>query len=306
MDARTGDGIEQGYLRIGELSRRTGVNPDTLRAWERRYGVLRPERTTGGFRLYSPADETRIRRMQAFIDGGLAPAEAARRAVEAADPLVPRRAPSGDPITDLREALEGFDAAAANDAIDRVSDALGLESLLAHVVMPYLRDLGDRWAAGEVSVAQEHFASGVIRSRLAERSRGWDEGAGRRVLLACAPEEHHDLGLLCLGLAMREHGWRVTMLGADTPVPVVADAALRIGADVVVLAATFRERFAEHAEELRQLAAMAPLVLAGPGATRDVARLVGARLEPGDPVSVARRLTSTDLAAAADRTAESA
>lgn len=307
MQTHAGDDIEQGYLRIGELSRRTGVSPDTLRAWERRYGVLRPQRTSGGFRLYTPADETRIRDMRSLLDAGLAPAEAARRALEASGRGLRAAAPpSGDPIADLREALEGFDAEAANLAIDRVSDALGLESLVSHVVMPYLRDLGDRWAAGEVSVAQEHFASGVIRARLAERSRGWDEGSGRRALLACAPQEHHDLALLCFGLAMREHGWRVTMLGADTPVPVVADAALRIGAEVVVIAASVRERFADHAEALRQLAALAPLVLAGPGATREIARLVGARLEVGDPVSVARRLTLTGDEAPADRAAESA
>lgn len=284
---------EEGILRIGELSRRTGVSPDTLRAWERRYGVLRPQRTAGGFRLYTRADEARIREMQGLLAEGLAPAEAARRAVEASDRAPRAAASSGDPIADLRDALEGFDAGAADAALDRVMDSLGLDSVLSHVILPYLRDLGDRWAAGEVSVAQEHFASGVIRARLAEGSRGWDEGGGPRVLLACAPEEQHDLGLLCFGLAMRERGWRVTMLGADTPVTTIAETAQRLRPEVCVIAATFRERLAAHEEDLRRLAAMTALVLAGPGATRDVARQVGARIETGDPVSVARRLTET-------------
>lgn len=288
------EGTEEGILRIGELSRRTGVSPDTLRAWERRYGVLRPQRTAGGFRLYTRADEARIREMQALLAEGLAPAEAARRAVESSErgPRV-AAAPGGDPIADLRDALEGFDGGAANAAIDRVMGSLGLGSVLSHVILPYLRDLGDRWAAGEISVAQEHFASGVIRARLAEFSRGWDEGEGPRVLLACAPAEQHDLGLLCFGLAMRERGWRVTMLGADTPVATIAETAQRLRPAVCVIAATVRERLAAHEEDLRHLAGITALVLAGPGATRDVARRVGARIETGDPVSVARRLTTT-------------
>ena len=71
-----------GYLRIGELSRRTGVAPELLRAWERRYGLLRPARSEGGFRLYSDADEQRVQRMRQHLRQGLAAAEAARRSVE--------------------------------------------------------------------------------------------------------------------------------------------------------------------------------------------------------------------------------
>ncbi|HVD14550.1 MAG TPA: MerR family transcriptional regulator, partial [Actinomycetota bacterium] len=74
---------EPGYLRIGELARRTGVSPELLRAWERRYGLLRPARTQGGYRLYTAADEARIRRMRAYLARGVAAAEAARLAVDA-------------------------------------------------------------------------------------------------------------------------------------------------------------------------------------------------------------------------------
>jgi MerR family transcriptional regulator, light-induced transcriptional regulator len=291
------------YLRIGELSRRVGVAPDTLRAWERRYGLLRPERTEGGFRLYSDDDERRIRDMQANLAAGLAPAQAARRAVEADDRGPASVEPPEDPIAVLREALENFDEARAHAAIDRMLAAFSLDSVLSHVVMPYLRDLGDRWERGEISVAQEHFASNVIRSRLLTHGRGWDTGGGPRALLACAPDELHDIGLVCLGLALRGHGWRVTLIGAATPVDTVADAARRLAPDVVVVAANEDARLRGDEEGLRRLAAVAPLVLAGPGATRDAASRVGARLETGDPVTVARRIAET---AATDGTAAAA
>jgi len=281
------------YLRIGELSRRVGVPPDTLRAWERRYGLLRPGRTDGGFRLYSEADERRIRDMQANLAAGLAPAQAARRAIDAVDAAPaapPQDGPPEDPIATLREALENFDEARAHAAIDAVLAAFSLESVLSHVVMPYLRDLGERWERGEISVAQEHFASNVIRSRLLAQGRGWDTGGGPRAVLSCAPGELHDIGLVCLGLALRAHDWRVTMIGAATPVDTVAGVARRLAPDVVVVAANHEERLHGHEDELRALAAIAPLVLAGPGATREAAARVGARLGTGDPVTVARRI----------------
>ena len=103
-----------GYLRIGELSRRTGVAPELLRAWERRYGLLRPARSEGGFRLYSEADEQRVERMRQHLREGLAAAEAARRAVEGVANLTAAAAENGRPELDaraqqLRAALDGFD-----------------------------------------------------------------------------------------------------------------------------------------------------------------------------------------------------
>jgi MerR family transcriptional regulator, light-induced transcriptional regulator len=285
---------DEGFLRIGELSRRTGVSPDTLRAWERRYGVLRPARTEGGFRLYSLADEARIREMTRLVAAGVAPAQAAARAIASAGVHAAPAAPGGtDPISDLREALEDFDESAAHAAIDRVMESFELDSVLTFIVLPYLRDLGDRWMNGEITVAQEHFASTIIRSRLLARARGWDEGDGPRALLACGPGELHDLPLVCLGLALSARGWRVTLLGADTPVATVTDTAARLNPSVCVVSATVTEMLASFEAELRTLAAYVPLVLAGPASTRELAARVGARLEVGDPVSVARRLTDT-------------
>src|SRR5215212_4366665 len=167
-------------VRIGELSRRTGVSVDLLRVWERRYGVLTPERTTGGQRLYSVADEQRIRAMQAHLAEGVPAGEAARivtqsgaaaSATELAEPLV--------------AALDSLDEAGAHAALDRVFGELGVEAALTDVLMPYLRELGDRWACAEVTAAEEHFASRLLQARLLGLARGWDAGTGPRALLAC-------------------------------------------------------------------------------------------------------------------------
>jgi MerR family transcriptional regulator, light-induced transcriptional regulator len=77
--------------------------------------------------------------------------------------------------------------------------------------------VGERWQDGRLSVAQEHFATNLIRGRLLGLARGWGAGSGHRAVLACVPGELHDIGLIVFGLCLRERGWRITYLGADTP-----------------------------------------------------------------------------------------
>lgn len=161
--------------------------------------------------------------------------------------------------------------------------------MLGRVIMPYLRDLGDRWASGQASVACEHFASQVLRSRLAALARGWGHGHGPRALLACPPGEQHDLGLLTFGIVLHRDGWQVRFLGADTPVSDLARAVSDIRPDMAVLAAVTAERFQPHIPDLARLSAAVPLGLAGAGATEAVARAAGAQLLPGDPVREARQ-----------------
>jgi len=287
----------QGYLRIGEFARRVDLSPDVLRAWERRYKLLDPQRSPGGFRLYSDADVARVVVMQRHLATGLAPAQAAARAraeLDAAGNL----ASDGDPIAELRAALECFDEGTAHTAIDHMMERFAIESVVTNIVFPYLRDLGDRWDAGEITVAQEHFASRVLRSRLIARGRGWDDGAGPRAVLACAPHELHDLPLVCLALALRGQGWRITMLGADTPIETVMTTTDVLHQDLTVLSFMIGTVVAESRDALAELARRSPLVLAGPGISQEVAESVGAVYVNGDPITVARRLTHTRPVAA--------
>src|SRR5215212_5143381 len=208
---------QSGLLRIGELSRRVGFSPELLRAWEKRYGLLTPSRTAGGLRLYSARDEARIARMRELLASGLSAAEAATLAREA-DLPGPPRVDAPEFTRDLRDALDRYDETGAQLALDRTFAAIGIDAALRDIVIPYLRELGERWACDEATVGQEHFASNVIQGRLRALARGWDQGAGPRAVLACAPGELHEIGLICFGLSLRARDWRITYLGADTPV----------------------------------------------------------------------------------------
>jgi MerR family transcriptional regulator, light-induced transcriptional regulator len=278
-----------GYMRIGELSRRTGVPPELLRAWERRYALIEPTRSNGGYRLYSDADLLRLRAMQAHLAAGLSAAEAAALALAEPAPLTPER--TGMALTDLRAALDRFDDAAAHAVVDRALASLTVDAVLTELVLPYLAELGSRWERGDASIAQEHFASNMLRGRLLGLARGWDAGAGRRAVLACAPGELHDLPLIAFGLALRARGWRITYLGADTPIATAAGAVRELPADAFVLSASVPERFAACATDLAAIADDVPLAIAGAGATPTLAARLGARHLSGDPVTEAERLT---------------
>src|SRR5690242_7121269 len=244
----TGDGA----LRIGELSRRTGVSPELLRAWERRYGLLQPTRSAGGLRLYAPDDLVRVQAMQQHLAEGFAAAEAATLAARA--PARDGEIAPLDAKDRLAAALASFDDSDAHAAFDALLARLSIDTLLRDVIVPYLHELGERWERGEASIAQEHFATALLRGRLLGLARGWGRGIGPVALLACAPGEQHDLGLIAFGLALRDRGWRIVYLGTDTPIASVADAARSSSPTAVVVSAIVPHVFRCHADELQHLA----------------------------------------------------
>jgi MerR family transcriptional regulator, light-induced transcriptional regulator len=317
---RPADG-EPGHLRIGELARRTGASPELLRAWERRYGLLEPARSQGGFRLYTAADEARVRRMREYLTRGVAAAEAARLAIDAEARQTTAQAPSADdepsrtsleptaaalpspgttaatphpPLQaaerDLVAALDRFDEERANAVLDRLVAAYRIETVLRDVLIPYLHELGERWARGDISVAQEHFASNVLRGRLLGLARGWGQGHGPTAILACLPGEQHELGLLAFGVTLYRQGWRIIYLGPDTPIATLGHATASIAPDIVVLTSTVPERFAAYADAIAELAGQTLVALGGAGATAGLAARTGARLLDQDPVSAAETL----------------
>jgi DNA-binding transcriptional MerR regulator/methylmalonyl-CoA mutase cobalamin-binding subunit len=280
---------EAGLFRIGELSRRSGVSPELLRAWERRYDLLRPTRSPGGLRLYSARDLERVQTMQRHLARGLAAAEAAALAAQPEPDAAEGASHAPDAREELAAALEGFDEASAHAVVDSLLARMSLDAVLRDVVVPYLHDLGERWEHGEVSVAQEHFASSVLRGRLLGLARGWGRGLGPRVVLACAPGEQHDLGLIAFGLALRARGWRIVYLGTDTPLASVADAARACHPEFVVVSAVGRRVFGRHRSELEQLAAEHRLCLGGAGAA--AANVENVEVLAAGPVEEAERLT---------------
>jgi DNA-binding transcriptional MerR regulator len=282
--------VESGQLRIGELARRAGVSTAALRAWERRYGLLDPTRTESGYRLYSDTDLARVRAMQAHMAEGLSAAEAARLASTGA-PLPETQRPN-ELASELWASLDAFDDARAQAAFDRLVADFGQDTILRDAVLPYLGILGDRWREGDVSVAQEHFATALLRERLLALARGWDRGVGPRAVLACPAGERHDLGLIAFGLTLRAFGWRITFLGADTPLDTLSAVCERLEPDAVVLATLSPEPLHAAGRRLAELAGQRRVLLAGAGADAAIAKRAGSELLVGDPLEAAAELAS--------------
>ncbi len=269
------------------------MSPELLRAWETRYGLLRPERTAGGLRLFSEEDERRVHLMRKHIAAGLSASEAARLARSGEE-----SAPHGGSASfaeiqaALARGIDALDEPMAQSALDQLFRAFALSYALSEVILPFLHQLGERWAAAETSIAHEHFASNVLGGRLRALTRGWGNGVGPRAVLACPPGERHEFGLLCFGLALREHGWRISYLGAETPLREITDALGELLPSVVVLSAINEQSFLNASEELTVLASRVRVGIGGAGATSALAHRIGVELLGGDAVSEAAGLAA--------------
>lgn len=294
---------EPAVLRIGEVSRRTGVTVPTLRAWERRYGLLDPDRTEGGHRLYSDQDVAHVRAMQRLLDEGWSAAAAAREVLREPAPITQLRplAGTGDAAADLIErldaAIQAFDAPATDAAMDDVFARLDVPRALDEVVLPVLRRAGEGWQHDPRVIAREHFATNVLRPRLQRLLRGPARTAGRSCLAAAPEGEDHDLGLLAGSVVAVDAGWRVHYLGARMPTAAIERSVTSLRPEVVLIGAMHRT----HAEALiadRPRFAPAAIVLGGSGfEPSDASRLPDTFVHQG-PI---RELPSTLERAAATR-----
>jgi MerR family transcriptional regulator, light-induced transcriptional regulator len=280
--------IDTGALRIGAFARRVGISPELLRAWERRYGLLQPIRTEGGFRLYTDEDAERVERMKRALEEGLSAAEAAQRAL-----ALERPAERG--LVGARERLvaaaHAYDEASVHAILDEALAGFSLETTLEQLILPVLREIGDEWERGTLEVGQEHFASNLVRERLLALARLWGRGHGPLAILACAPGERHDIGLIAFGLVLRSHGWRILFLGADTPLPTLARAVATTEPRLVVVSSMDSALFDAQGAELQRLGQAAPLVLSGAGASETVSARLGLERLNGNLVAAAQSVS---------------
>ncbi len=275
--------------RIKEFSAIVDVSEATLRAWERRYGLLDPERSAGGFRLYSTVEEIRIRAMQAHMADGIAPAQAAALAIaETAGKIVPPARP-GDLVAELIAAAQVYDATTFDELLD-AAFSFGRLVAIRDVVLPALVQIGERWERAEMTISHEHFSSHLIERRLLALAQGWESGSGPLAVLACPAGERHTLGLVCFGLMLSDQGWRIAYLGADTPIREIVALSGSTGADAVVLCARDSVHLTDNATAIRDLGRRLHTIVAGEGASAEIARRLCAHLAEGDPVDTALRL----------------
>jgi DNA-binding transcriptional MerR regulator len=283
---------DEGSLRIGEFARRAGVSPELLRAWERRYGLLQPIRSEGGFRLYTAEDAERVEQLRRGLDEGLSAAEAARRALAQARPA---EGLLDDARGRLVAAVRRYDETALHDVLDEALAGFALETVLRELIVPALQEIGDEWERGDLEVAQEHFATNLIRERLLGLARLWGRGSGPLAILSCAPGERHDISLIAFGLLLRSHGWRILFLGADTPLETLERTVASNPARLVVVASVDQTRLEAEAKGLRRLARNAPLVLSGTGASGELCARLGIDQLDGDLVTAAADVAGRSL-----------
>jgi DNA-binding transcriptional MerR regulator len=250
-------------LRIRTIARLTGIREATLRAWERRYGFPRPHRSeSNNYRVYTREEVENIRRVAKLIAGGLAVSEAIAQVK--ATPV--QALPTGERLSErFWSAVVVMDADELRRVLDEAQAAMDVEVYCNGFLLPLLREMGMR-----LDIAREHLASALIRQRLralldAEEQRP----DGPRVLLACPARDHHECWLLVLGIQLKRRGWRVTMLGADTPSEALRSACVQVHPELVALSFVRRrepEEVAELLSEAVRECAPAPVVVGGPGA----------------------------------------
>jgi DNA-binding transcriptional MerR regulator len=226
---------------IRTVSALTGVSTVTLRAWERRYGLIRPVRTPSGHRLYTHAHVDEIRRALALVERGI-PVSRVRQVLDAEAASRTPGATEGpwcgyqDRMT---AAIARFDEPGLDEVYGEALSLHSVESVTRHVVLPLLERLGERWEKLDGAIAEEHFFATYLRSKLGARlQHRMRYSTGPRLITACAPGEHHEVGLLLFAIEARNAGFRPVLLGADTPLPDMAVALRRSGGDGIVISSS--------------------------------------------------------------------
>ncbi len=206
-----------GLYPIRTVSSLTGVNPITLRAWERRYGLIKPARSEKGHRLYTQQDIDLINQVVEFLHKGV-PISQTKSYLNQQAPQEPLEGPWHDYQRRMLNAVVRFDDQALDSAYNEALSLHPIDMVTARLVVPLLKTLGERWANREGSIAEEHFFGAYLRNKLGARFHHEASRArGPRLVAACLPGEHHETGILLASLSVMARGYRVVLLGADTP-----------------------------------------------------------------------------------------
>jgi DNA-binding transcriptional MerR regulator len=229
--------------RIQAVSEQLGVPAATLRAWERRYGVPSPTRTASAYRLYADADVEIIRTMRDLVQGGVAPAEAARQVLADRPVVAAAEADDQDPYAAACERIVQATIAFDPDALQlEMGRALTLGpavSIFDRTFGPAMRRIGDLWHDGTITIAHEHLASQTVTNALADLLRLTQPiDRARRVALACFADDDHQLALFGAGLRFTSWGFRAVMIGARTPPAALGRVVETLLPDLVALSTT--------------------------------------------------------------------
>lgn len=248
---------EDAKYNIKSVSQRTGVQPVTLRAWERRYKILEPTRAENGYRLYSERDVALLAWLKNQVDTGVSISSAvadfrsnARKGISpeavvntpAPTPSKRSNLPASDFVKRFYDALVARDEIAANAIFEQALASFDLFPLIELIIFPTLREIGDAWYNGKIFVAVEHFASGFIRAKLMAIYQSLP--VTRRlsyIMVGGAPGELHEIGSLVTAILLREAGYKVEYLGPDLPLDDLVQYIKEEKPKMVILSATIQE-----------------------------------------------------------------
>lgn len=246
---------KDGKYTIKVVSERSGVRPVTLRAWERRYDLLEPERLDNNYRLYSERDIQVIRWITHRLDDGLSISNAVREYKDLRDkgiwpealpsilPPSPSKQPGGTPehyVDKLYDALIDHNETQAKKITDSIQSMFDLTTIFFEIFAPCLYQIGDAWYRGEIRIATEHFASAYIRGILMNLLQAFPVySQAPTLLIGCAPEEFHEIAPLMLSVLLRREGYQVEFLGADLPVDDLVLYAGDVSPEMIILSSGF-------------------------------------------------------------------
>lgn len=229
-----------GMIPIRTVSSLTGVNSVTLRAWERRYGLIKPVRTPKGHRLYTMDDVSFIKQIVALLERGMSIGQVGQVLDASVTEQELDKNETFDPWKIYRQRLIDkiyqFDENALNDIYNEALASYPIDIVTSHLIVPLLHELGERWETAQGNIAEEHFFSVFLRNKLGARFHHQMRGVeGPRLVASCLPSEQHEVGLLLFALAAADRNYRVILLGANMPLeelPMVVD---RTSAQGIVL-----------------------------------------------------------------------
>lgn len=206
---------------IRTVSRVTGVNSVTLRAWERRYGLIRPRRTESGHRVYTDEQINEIRHILDLVEGGMSIGQVGTL-LEAESAA--QESGSREDVWDVYSrrmiaVVQSFDEARVDEVYNEAMGLYPVDIVTTRLIVPVMIELGRRWRDRIGTVAEEHFFSSHLRNKLGARiHHRSSRSSGPRLVLACLEGEQHEIGSLLFALSALDRGFRLVYLGADVPI----------------------------------------------------------------------------------------
>ncbi len=250
------------HYTIKAASQATGLSVETLRAWERRYEVVRPLRDPSGRRSYSASDVARLRLLRSATELGHTISKLAQldndalaKLVQESGGLARNPARGNSFVERALDATEHSDPQGVEEAITSAMALLSAAEVVNTVIAPLVREVGERWHRGEATIAQEHMVSDIVRRLIIAASRGFMRGdSGPSIVLATLSGERHELGLLMCSWLAASRRFRTHYLGVDCPPEEVARFALEVEARAVLVSLVMPENAVPVLEHLRDLA----------------------------------------------------